>query len=50
MSGHLQSMLRHVAVVRGFSTSIVADVFRRTAVTSSMVDKTPGDVALKVTR
>lgn len=50
MSAHLHSVVRQVAVVRGFSTCTVAEVVWRTVVTSSMVDKTPGDVALKVTR
>lgn len=50
MSGHLHSVVRQVAVVRGFSTCTVAEAVRRTGVTSSMVDRAPGDVALKVTR
>ena len=50
MSGHLHSVVRQVAVVRGFSTCTVAEAIRRTAVTSFMVDRTSGGVTSKVTR
>lgn len=50
MSGHLHSVVKQTGVLRGFSTPTEAEATRRTAVTSFMVDNTPGDVASNVTR
>lgn len=50
MSGLLHSVVKQTGVLRAFSTVTEAEATRRTAVTSLMVDNTPGDVASKVIR
>lgn len=50
MSGLLHSVVKQTGMLRGFSTDTEAEATRRTAVTSFMVDSTPGAVASKVTK